>query len=113
MSIDTYCTLFLPNKHFYMSHHFRSLWEFISAELQGQSLSLGTRPWCGPAVRIQHSDSHSLTSVSGQEPKSFFKPLEATQDHVDRAGKKKGFSGVRHPQEGTGLVWGLLPRAIS
>ena len=89
-----------------MSHYFPSLWEFTCAGLQGQSLSLGTRPWGGPAVRIQHSHSHSLTSVSGQEPKSCFKLREATQDHVDRAGKKKGFSGVRHPQGGRALCGG-------
>ena len=117
VSIDTYCTLFLRNKHFT---------RFITFRLCGSSFLQGQRArachWAlvpGVVLRLGFSTlhSHSLTSVSGWEPKSCFKPLETTKDPVDHAGKKKGFSGIRHPQERTGLGWGWCTgrfhRAIS
>ena len=50
-----------------------SLWKFSSTQLTGQGLVTGH--WS--SARIQRSHCCSPTSISGQEPKPCFKPLQA------------------------------------
>ena len=83
MSIHTYS--FSPNKHFICFTTFRLYVEvhFYTADGPGPC----HRPLVpgGLVARIRHSHCCSLTSISGQEPKSCFKPLqaEATLDHPE------------------------------
>ena len=72
-------TLFSPNK-LYLSHSFLSLREFISTKAKGKGPCHWPLVPGGLVVRIQHSNSCTLTSISGWELKSCFKPLRATGD---------------------------------
>ena len=65
-------TLYFPQKHLF--HSFLSLCGNSVYKVSGPGvLSLAA----GLVARIQHSHCHNLTSISGQERKSCFKPLQA------------------------------------
>ena len=75
-------TLFPPNKHF---THFTTFHLYVEIHFYTAD-GPGPCHWslvpCGLVAKIQHSHCNGLTSVSGQEPKSCFKPLQtkATRD---------------------------------
>ena len=66
-------TLFPPNKHFTCFTAFHLCGNSFLKIQRAKTLPLAT----GLVARIQCSHCLSLTSISGQEPKSCFKPLQA------------------------------------
>ena len=75
------CTLFPPNKHFTCFTTCRLCGNSFLQSRRARALSLVT----GLVARIQCSHCCSLTSISGRELKSCFKPLQAkaTRDHSE------------------------------
>ena len=83
VSIHTHCTLLPSNKHFSCFTTFRLYDEIHFYTADGPGPFHWPLVSGGLAAGIQGSHRHGSTSVSGQELKPCFKPLqaEATQDH--------------------------------
>ena len=84
VSIHTYCTLFPPNGHFTCFTTFHLYVEIHFFIADGPGSCHWTLIPGGLVARIQRSHCHCPTLISGWEPKSCFKPLqaEATRDRL-------------------------------
>ena len=78
------CTIFPPNKHFTCFTIFRLCGNSFLQRWRARALSLAS----GLVVRIQRSHCCGLTSISGREPKSCFKPLKAEATEIIKSSHK-------------------------